>query len=68
MKIEIEYGETANAGNFESIRISCKLEEQMLMDNPTNKEIIEMKKFLYNKAKKFVQTKIIMELKERENA
>jgi len=66
MKIEIEYGETANAGNFESIRVACRLEETL--DHPSNEEVVEIKKRLYAKAKKFVQTKIIKELKERENA
>ena len=61
MKIEIEYGETANAGNFESIRVSCRIEGTF--DN--EEELKHQENVLYKEAKRFVQSKIIKELKAR---
>ena len=61
MKIEIEYGETANAGNFESIRVACKIEGTF--DN--EEELKHQQMLLYVTAKKFVQKQIIKELKAR---
>ena len=61
MRIEIEYGETANAGNFESIRVACRIEGTF--DN--EQELKHQQNLLYVAAKKFVQSKIIKELKAR---
>ena len=64
MKIEIEYGETANAGNFESIRIACRIEGTFdEFDN--DKDLRNRENVLYKEAKRFVQSKIIKELKAR---
>ena len=62
MRIEIEYGETANAGNFESIRVACRIEGTF--DN--EQELKNQQMLLYVAAKKFVQSKIIKELKARD--
>ena len=61
MKLEIEYGETANAGNFESIRVACRIEGTF--DN--EQELKHQQNLLYVTAKKFVQKQIIKELKAR---
>ncbi len=64
MRIEIEYGETANAGNFESIRVACRIEEEFTVNN--EEDLKHWQNNLYVKAKKFVQSKIIKELKARD--
>lgn len=61
MRVEIEYGETVNAGNFESIRVACRIEGSF----ETEEERIDQQNLLYAVAKKFVQKKIVRELKRR---
>lgn len=61
MRVEIEYGETANAGNFESIRVACRIEGSF----ETEVELNHQQNLLYAAAKKFVQKKIVRELKMR---
>lgn len=64
MKIEVEYGETANAGNYESVRIACRSEIH-LDDFATAAEVESAKKRLLKQSKVFVQKEIIREMKSR---
>ncbi len=63
--IQVEYGVTINLGNFESIRLSVRLEDATTEEN-------EMKAInkLYQKVKKIVIHKAKKEIleKEKENA
>jgi hypothetical protein len=50
-KVQVEYGATINIGNFESIRISVRLEDVV---TSTEKETVDE---LYKRAKKYVLQK-----------
>jgi len=51
-KVEVSMGKTLNIGNYESIRIECKLGEE-----ESNLDYNEELHYLYNKCKAFIEEK-----------